>query len=156
MAAPKNNQFWKLRSTHGRELLFSSPQILWEAAKEYFEVTDKRKWTEVDFKGKDATRVEIPKDTPYTLSGLYVFLDIVETTWHNYRKKEDFVGVCTRIENIITTQKVEGALVGAYSPNLVARIEGIKDNQSLSIDTKRKEIQDLFPDELNGDNKPES
>ena len=29
MAASKNNQFWKLRSKHGRDILFSSPELLW-------------------------------------------------------------------------------------------------------------------------------
>lgn len=28
MGAPKGNQFWKLRSKHGRDKLFSSPEIL--------------------------------------------------------------------------------------------------------------------------------
>lgn len=31
------NQFWKLRSKHGRDTLFSTPEKLWEAACEYFE-----------------------------------------------------------------------------------------------------------------------
>ena len=37
MAASKNNQFWKLRSKHGRDTLFSSPELLWSAAYEYFD-----------------------------------------------------------------------------------------------------------------------
>ena len=37
MGAPKGNQFWKLRSKHGRDKLFTTPELLWQAACEYFE-----------------------------------------------------------------------------------------------------------------------
>ena len=41
MAAPKGNKFWMMRSKHGRDKLFASPQLLWQAACEYFQwVTD--------------------------------------------------------------------------------------------------------------------
>lgn len=53
MAASKNNQFWKLRSKHGRDTLFSSPELLWSAACEYFDWCDenpgiKRKLSRVE------------------------------------------------------------------------------------------------------------
>lgn len=44
MAASKNNQFWKLRSKHGRDTLFSSPEFLWSAACEYFDWCDENPW----------------------------------------------------------------------------------------------------------------
>jgi len=31
------NEFWKARSKHGRDKIFTTPEILWEAACEYFE-----------------------------------------------------------------------------------------------------------------------
>ena len=30
MAAPTGNKFWMLRSKHGRDKLFSTPELLWE------------------------------------------------------------------------------------------------------------------------------
>ena len=44
MAASKNNQFWKLRSKHGRDTLFSSPELLWSVAYEYFDCCDENPW----------------------------------------------------------------------------------------------------------------
>ena len=44
MAASKNNQFWKLRNKHGRDTLFSSPELLWSAACEYFDWCDENPW----------------------------------------------------------------------------------------------------------------
>lgn len=125
MAAPIGNQFWKQRSTHGRDLIFSSPELLWEAAKEYFEATDARKWIKIEYNGKDAKRCEVPTETPYTWTGLYLFLDISHQTWKDYEKKDGFIETCTRIRNIIYTQKFEGAAVGAFNPNLISRDLGI-------------------------------
>lgn len=56
MPAPKKNQFWKLRSRHGRKRLFASAKLLWEAAEEYFAWADKTPWhkTEAIRSGENA------------------------------------------------------------------------------------------------------
>lgn len=127
MSAPKSNQFWKLRSKHGRDKIFLSPEILLEACIEYFEATDNRKWVRKDWVGKDATEVERETETPYTLTGLFVFLDIDRKTWDLYRQREEFIPVTTRVEQIMYTQKFEGATVGAFNPNIIARDLGLSD-----------------------------
>ena len=145
MPAPEGNQFWKQRVSHGRDLLFSSPDILWDGCKEYFEATDRRKWFKTDYRGKDAVQVDIPTDTPYTITGLCLFLDIGVKTWRLYRDREDFIPVVTRVEQIIYTQKFEGAAVGAFNPSIIARDlgldkeekeEGDKETQELTINVK--------------------
>src|ERR1017187_5984127 len=93
MAAPEGNQFWKQRATHGRELIFFSPSILWEACCEYFEKTDDRKWFKTEFHGKDALECKVPCETPYTWTGLYLFLDIHHKTWQDYELREDFIAI---------------------------------------------------------------
>jgi hypothetical protein len=132
MGAPKGNQFWKLRAKHGRDKIFSSPEILWESCKEYFEATDKRVWEQTDFRGKDAVEVKIPTQAPYTLTGLYLFLDIDRKTWDLYRERQDFIPIITRVENIIYTQKFEGASVGAFNSSIIARDLGLRDKKELS------------------------
>lgn len=133
MAAPEGNQFWKQRSKHGRDLIFQSPELLWEAAKEYFETTDKRKWVKIEFHGKDANRCEIDQTTPYTLKGMFIFLNIDEKTWRNYREKEDFILIITHIERIIYVQKFEGASVGAFNSSIIARDLGLKDTSEIEL-----------------------
>jgi hypothetical protein len=150
-AAPTGNQFWKLRSKHGRDLIFSSPTVLWEACVEYFEATDARKWIRKDWVGKDAKEVEREIDTPYTLTGLFVFLDITKPTWQEYRNREDFSYVITRVEQIMFTQKFEGAAVGAFNASIIARDLGLKDASEVNITADRKAVADLFPEELEGD-----
>ncbi len=145
MSAPKGNQFWKQRSTHGRELIFSSPSILWEACVEYLEATDGRKWVKKDWVGKDAIEVLREVETPYTLTGLFVFLDIDRKTWDLYRHREEFIPVVSRVEQIMYTQKLEGATVGAFNSSIVARDLQLKDTTDVNVNDARKATADLFP-----------
>lgn len=125
------NNFWELRATHGRDLIFSSPEILWEAAKEYFEATSQRVWIKKDWVGKDALEVERESTPPFTLTGMFIFMDIGKTTWTQYRERKDFKEVVTRIEEIIYTQKFEGATIGAYNANIIARDLGLADKREV-------------------------
>lgn len=141
MAATKGNQWWKLRAKHGRSKIFSSPEMLWDSCVEYFEATDKRKWNKVEYKSttKGLRKVNIPTDTPYTLTGLWVFLGIGQATWSDYKNKEgykDFSIVINQVESIIYTQKFEGAAVGAFNANIIARDLGIKDNTDITTNGK--------------------
>src|SRR3954466_5567355 len=100
MAAPLNNQFWKQRSRHGREKLFATPELLWEACAEYFEATDERKWIKKDWVGKDANEVERETQTPYTITGLCLYLGASLSFWRNFRgnlkeNEEDFLTIIT-------------------------------------------------------------
>ncbi|WP_298118098.1 terminase small subunit [Flavobacterium sp.] len=138
--APKGNQWWRLRTKHGRDKIFTTPEILMESAIEYFEATDQRKWNKTDFRGKDATKVLIPTDTPYTMSGLTLFLGVNEHYFNDFKDslkdKEDsiskgFSDVIRTIEQIIYTQKYEGAVVGAFSSNIIARDLGLVDKKEI-------------------------
>ena len=135
MAAPLGNDFWKQRSTHGRAKIFENPDILWQAALEYFEYTKTRKWTKKDWVGKDAVEVIRELDVPFTLSGLCIFLDIDSRTWNNYRNScdyKDFFPIITHIENIIYTNKFEGAANGTFNANLITRDLGITEKTDLT------------------------
>lgn len=118
---------------------------MWQACIEYFEVTDARKWYKTEFNGKDAIECKVPTETPYTLTGLFVFLDIDRKTWDLYRHREDFIPIVTRVEQIIYTQKIEGASVGAFNANIVARELGLKDVSDVNVNDSRKATADLFP-----------
>lgn len=150
MSAPKLNQFWKLRSKHGRDLIFSTPEILWEAAVQYFEATDARKWIKKDWVGKDAHEVMRETETPYTISGLCLYLDVSREWWNKFKNenREDFLQVLTRIENIIYTQKFEGASVGAFNPSIIARDLGLK--EQTDITSNGKDLQPVITAMVDG------
>lgn len=138
MAAPKGNEFWKLRSKHGREKIFKSPELLWEAACEYFQWCEDNPLIEIDFKGKDATKVEIPRMRPFTMQGLCQYLGVNTGYFRDFKKgltaeDKDFSLIVTRIEETIYNQKFTGAAAGFLNPNIIARDLGLSDKQDQNV-----------------------
>lgn len=133
MAAPRNNQFWKARSKHGRDRIFASADILWEAACEYFDWCDKTPIDAIDYKGKDAKRVKVPKMRAYTIHGLCLFLGVNTLYFSQFEKSldkekdQDFSFIITRIKEIIYTQKFTGAAADLLNANIISRELGIQD-----------------------------
>jgi hypothetical protein len=129
MGAPAGNQFWKQRSKHGRDKLFQTPDLLWQACCEYFEYTDTRKWIKKDWVGKDAMEVERETETPYTYSGLCLYLNTNRGYFSDFKQtcSKDFSEIIMRVEDIMYTQKFEGASVGAFNQNIIARELGLAD-----------------------------
>lgn len=155
MGAPIGNQFWKLRSKHGRDKIFATPEMLWQAASEYFEATDKRKWYKTEYNGKDARECYVPVDTPYTITGLCLYLDCGKNFFEQFEKSEnskDFSGIIARIREIIYTQKFEGAAVGTFNANIIARDLGLRDNteSNIAITTTNPELLKAISDRMNG------
>jgi len=144
MAAPKGNQFWKLASKHGRDKLFATPELLWEAACEYFEWCSEHPWNRVDFKGKDNEEVLIPTERPFTMSGLCLYLNCGEAYFrsfkHDLKGKTDklsieFATVIARIQEVVYTQQFEGATVGAYDSRIISRALGLAEPVRISGDS---------------------
>lgn len=128
MAAPTGNEFWKLRSKHGRDKLFTSPELLWEAACEYFAwCQDNPIVASQNLGTKNVNTVNFIR--PFTKDGLCIFLDIDDQTFNNYRDAEnkDYFEVTRKIERIIRSQKFDGAAVGIFNANIIARDLGLKE-----------------------------
>lgn len=144
MGAPEGNQFWKLRSKHGRDKLFETPELLWEAACEYFEWCDENPLMEVDFKGKDADRVELPRMRAYTIHGLTRYLDCNSKYFNDFKaaNHEGFSDILTRIMEIIYDQKFTGAAAGFLNPNIIARDLGLADKKETEKTVKRLNFKD--------------
>ena len=128
MPAPKTNQFWKLRLKHGRSHAIATPEELQHNFDEYCTWIEENPLIEVDFKGKDATHVNIPKMRPFTKEGFALACglsgwDVIES----WKKREGFMEVITRIDKYIYNQKFEGAAAGFLNPNIIARDLGLAD-----------------------------
>jgi len=147
MPAPKKNKFWKLRSSHGRDKIFASPLVVWEAACEYFDACEKNplKEQKVFSNGKRAT-VELMR--PFTLRGLFIFLDIHRKTWERYKEEEDFCAIIEKIEDIIYTQKFEGAAAGLLKENIISRELGLADKKEINLDNLSPEQTDRMIREI--------
>lgn len=133
MAAPHGNRFWLLRSSHGRNPIFLSPDALWAACCEYFEWVEANPLYEAKLTSyQGANTIEsLPKMRAMTIDGLCLFLDIDQTTWRDYGAKEDFSRVVSQAENVIRSQKFAGAAADLLNPNIIARDLGLRDKQDL-------------------------
>ena len=73
----------------------------------------------------------------------------IPTFWNDFKKDshEDFSVVITHIENVIRTQQLKGAIVGAFNPNIVSRIIGLSDKQKVTHTINSKEFKgfDFLP-----------
>lgn len=134
MAAPIGNQFWKARSSHGRNPIFAAPDDLWTAASEYFEWVEANPlWEAKPFAFQGVVTIEnLAKMRAMTISGLCIFLDIGRNSWDEYRARQDFSGVVRNIEEIIRTQKFEGASADLLNANIIARDLGLADKSELT------------------------
>lgn len=145
MAFDKGNKFWKLRSKHGRDKLFSSPELLLESAQEYFNWCDENPILVHDFIGKEGRSDYREKQRPYTIAGFCVYIG-ASREWFNAFKRnasEDFLQVITHIEEIMYQNKFEGASVGIFNSNIIARDLGLADKQETKVTVE----QPLFGDD---------
>lgn len=149
MGAPKGNNYWEFRNKHGRGHKYT-PDELWTEAVAYFEWISKKVWIKKDpiKSGENAgLLIDVPTQTPMSLESFCLFADISFDTFRNYESNKDsykdFFDVTTCIRKIIESNQFEGATVGAYNPNIIARKLGLADKQEHTI----KQEQPLFGDD---------
>lgn len=131
MAAPLGNRFWEARASHGRDKIFSSPEVLWAACVEYFEWVEANPLLEEKgfaFQGV-VTKETFSKMRAMTITGLCNFLGIGESTWSDYRDREDFSLVVKQVEGVICQQKFEGAAADLLNANIIARDLGLAEKK---------------------------
>lgn len=162
MARLTGNQLWKLRTTHGKSKLFSSGELLREEACRYFDWCDRHPWERIElvkYKG-DSEEAEVPIGRPYTMDGLTVFLALSSSYFRTAKKQlrelieakglleskgtatpfdlakleesRDVLDAIEWIEQVVRTQQVEGAAVGVFNANLIARINLLADNSNVA------------------------
>lgn len=146
-----NANYWKEQKKTGpggRPKKIPDPQTLWEHACDYFQECDELPWVKVDYKGKFVEKVEIPTTRPYTWGGFDEYLrshDVIAKL-EDYKANRavvknnvetfpyaEFSEVITRIGNIIRTQKLEGAMVGAFDSRIVSAEIGLAQKVEHSV-----------------------
>lgn len=139
MAAPVGNEFWKLRNSHGREKLFATPELLWDAACEYFEWVENNPLHEskaFSFMGQ-VNIEQVPVMRAMTLSQLCFYLGCNEAYFRTFKKQlppdeKDFNTVISDIENIIFNQKFQGASANLLNANIISRELGLKEHTDVT------------------------
>ncbi len=134
MAAPKGNKFWLLRSKHGRDKIFVSPKLLWEAACEYFEWAEKNPIKDPRSFGQRKIQ------RPFTIEGLCVYVGANTAFLRQFEdglkgkedaESKDFSTIIGTIKDVIFTQQYSNAAIGVLKENIVSRKLGLADRQEV-------------------------
>lgn len=141
----KGNKIWQIRTVHGRGKIFGGDgSTLWEEACKYFDWCDRKPWERVElvkYMG-EAEEANVPLGRPYTMDGLTVYLGVSKSYFRSAKsnlkdKKEagkistdeiELMEVIERLEAVVRTQQIEGAMVGVFNANLASRLNGLADN----------------------------
>ena len=151
MGAPLGNKFWKLRSKHGRDKLFATPELLWEAACEYFQWCEDHPLYETRgfaYQGV-VTKEVFPKMRAMTLSQLCFYLHCNEAYFRTFKRQlpegeKDFNTVIHDIEKTIYDQKFQGASADLLNANIIARDLGLKERTDMTSDDEPVNIIKLI------------
>lgn len=141
---PGEAGYWQKRAREGQEYItkpriIPDPQTMWELACLYFERVDETPLKKNDFirGGENAGKtISVDAARPYTWSGFGDFLfekgiggDRVIEDYRNNRRQNynEFKPVVARIEQVMYTNKFDGAAVGTFNGNIIARALGLAD-----------------------------
>lgn len=152
MAAPKGNNYWQFRNKHGNNHKYT-PEALWDEAVKYFYWISEKVWykNEAVKSGNSAgTLIPVPTSTPMSIQSFCLFADIDDNTFNRYEKAEGYEAfweITRRIKAIIESQQFEGATVGVYNPNIIARKLGLTDKTDITSNGDKLEgVQIYLPD----------
>jgi hypothetical protein len=134
MAAPKGNKYYLLRSKDGREKDYLTPEDLWKACCKYFLYVETHplKEQKAFSTALGIKKTTLTKKRAMTLAGLRVRIGLSESGYNEYRKRQEYSWVTKAVDDIMYTQKFEGAAAGLLNPNIIARDLGLKDHTDLS------------------------
>ena len=135
MAAPKGNQFWKLADFSNKEKKFNTPEIMGEKIAEYIEACLNNP-IEVESATSRGV-VTVRKAKPMTIKGICAYLGIVHSTWLDYKNREEFTKLITRVEELVYDQKYTYAAIGEFNSNIIARDLGLVDKQETDVNLSK-------------------
>jgi DNA-packaging protein gp3 len=149
MAESENKKWWQRRSQHGRAMIFSSPELMWDAACEYFISEDNdQSWTKTEtasFQG-EIVQKQIVCKVPYTWQGVALYCHVHSQYFRTFKQtclkkikegidvelSEDFLLVIKSIDEVIFRQQYNNAQIGVFREGLTARYLKLNDSTQLS------------------------
>ncbi len=141
--AAADKHIWQFARLHSGQPPAYTPAALWDKACEYFAWCEANPWYRHDVvkvAGKNfGKQVKTSVGRPYTVSGFCIFAGISEQTFMNYTQGigyAEYFGYCDQIRQIIRNQKFEGASIGAFNANLIARDLGITEKVDTNLANK--------------------
>lgn len=107
---------------------------------EYFEFMKTQYWIKNEsIKSGDlaGTTMQVETRTPLTRGNLCIFAGITKATLDNYLSNkegyENHFAITKMALEIIDNDQIEGAMLGVYNTNLVARLQGLKEQTETEV-----------------------
>lgn len=140
MPAHKGNEYWKLREKHGQEKKLT-PEKLFLLAYDYVEHVNSTPVEVEENKGtKHVNKVKLRRPYNWAAFEVFVFEKTGLVKLEDYKKSEgsykEFSDVIHIINNIFFSNKFEGAAIGIFKENIIARELGLKEKSE--VDNKHK------------------
>jgi hypothetical protein len=139
------------KSPFGRPPKYENAEQLWSEFVAYAEHLEANPLIEVDYRGKDATEVNLKRMRPMTKGGFALFCGF--SRWEdvdNQRKRgTEFSEIVTRVEHSIYNQKLEGAAAGFFNSSIIARDLGLYEGHKHQVEAAK------LPPWMTDESKPE-
>lgn len=154
IATQKDPLYKHVKARLGRPPKFETAAELLDKLVEYCEycdanpikMDDRRKMRKSSKNGDTSELGNINVSRPYTLDGFCLYAGIF-STWaqfkSNAKRREDwaeFETVINACEQVIRDQQITGAMIGAYSERLTARLNGISDKIEHDVNAQQTTI----------------
>lgn len=155
MAAPKGNRF-AVDLENFRKPKAYTPDQWSDVFVKYLESIEDKVWNKKEaIKSGDMVGklIDVPTVSPPTIRAFCVFANVSHQTFLNYESREgydEYFELTTRMRDVIESAQLEGALVMAYSQNIVARLQGLADKKEIKgkMDMGRPDLSNLSKEEL--------
>lgn len=147
MAAPKKNRFGIDSGNFFKPKKYT-PRKWKDVFIKYLFERGKKTWhkKEAIKSGMNAGKIiNIPTQIPLTIESFCVFAGVSKQTFYNYEKEdgyEEYFDITTRMREIIESDQLDGASIGAYNQSIIARKLGLAEK----IENTIKSEQPLFGD----------
>lgn len=118
-----------------------TPESLELAWQQYFAWCDENPWYKHE-QTKGGQLIKVPTSRPYTEAGFCAFHDLginyIKELWNAVKERDDeqskrYSSVITRARAKCYAQKFEGASVGAFNANIIARDLGLADKTESEV-----------------------
>lgn len=143
---------WNRKSTKGKKATFNNSQELWRAACEYFEWATENPLIEekpMNIAGA-LVMAQVNKPRVFTFAAMCLDLDVSYSTYKGWRNDESLSEACDWIDNVIYTQKFEGAAAGIFNAGIISRDLGLADRTESTVKVT-DDFDSLMSESLNDD-----
>lgn len=143
--------FWELRDPRGRKKIFENPEALQLRIQQYFDECAREHWERrelVKYQGASSV-ASVGLSRPYNMYGLANSLGVsiayFDTALRQLTEKAEEGKATPNDEQLICVydwamqelkaHQIEGAMLGLYNPNIVARLNGLADSYKVKDET---------------------